>query len=119
MELKTLHINIRNDDGDDERMPDWDILTRILPNVRRKFKLCLITNNRFETEGEGEEIQGLARVIHGHPMISEFCSPVGFTFANLGSLCSALATLPSLESVVFGLREPEAEDQLVLLTPSL
>jgi hypothetical protein len=48
-------------------------------------------------------------------MISGFTFPEGFTFGNIGPWCSALITLPSLERVTFGLREPETEDQRVLL----
>jgi hypothetical protein len=56
----------------------------------------------------------LDRVIHGHPMISELSSAMDFTFANVARWCSTLATLPYLERVSLGLREPETEDQLVL-----
>jgi hypothetical protein len=34
---------------------------------------------------------------------------------SFGPRCSALATLPSLERVIFGLKEPETQDQRVLL----
>jgi hypothetical protein len=94
--------------------PDWEIITRILRYLRRKVAIC---TSRQDHQPEGEDIQGLASVIHGHAMISGFHSEMGFTFANFGPWCSALATLPSLESVTIGLRELETEDQSVLVDP--
>jgi hypothetical protein len=67
---------------------------------------------------ENEEIQGLAKAIHGHyPMIPEFRSDMDFTFATTGPLYSALATLPSLERVTLGLQEPETEERRVWVNP--
>jgi hypothetical protein len=120
MELRALNIHfLPSDDygGDEVRMHDWEILTRILRKLRRKVALRLDTE---DYDAEVEEIQGLARAIHGHPMISGFQhSPTGFTFANLAPWCSSLATLPSLETVILGLQEPETEEQrdLVNLEP--
>jgi hypothetical protein len=119
IELKTLQIYLQphleeeedDDDGDEARIPDWEILNRILPYLRHKVSLFL--TGVFETEGI--EIQRLARVIHGHPMISGFRSEMPLTLTNLGPWCSALATLPSLERVSLGLQEPETEDELVLV----
>jgi hypothetical protein len=86
-ELQTLHINFLpyngdDDDGDEARMPDWNTLSRILPYVRHKISLCSSTG---DYDANVEDIQGLARVIHGHPMISEFICEGGFTIANLGA----------------------------------
>jgi hypothetical protein len=112
LQMINIHFHGDNDDdddnGDESGMPDWETLTRILPYVQRKISLC---SSAQRYDAELEDIQGLARVIHGNPMISKFSSDMRFTFANLGPRCSALATLPSLESVVFGLQEPETEDQ--------
>jgi hypothetical protein len=119
MNVHTLNIHLLpypdNDDDDDDRVPDWEILTRILPYLRRKVALDLIP----ETYDAEVEIQGLARAIHGHPMISGFSSHMGFSYANLVPWCSALVTLPSLENVIFCFKEPETEDQrdLVNLEP--
>jgi hypothetical protein len=99
-------------DGDEARVPDWEIITRILRYLRDKVTLCSWTEYY---DAEVEEIQGLARAIRGHPMISEFSSEIDFTFANLGPWCSALATLPSLERLFIGLRGAETEDQHDLL----
>jgi hypothetical protein len=124
MELKTLQIHFlpyyaSDDEYDDEEtvvhvIHDWEILTRILPYVRHKISLYSPTE---DYDAEVEEIQGLARAIHGHPMISEFSSATHFTFANVGPWCSTLATLPSLEKVSLGLQEPETEDQRALVNP--
>jgi hypothetical protein len=119
MELQTITINFlpytESDDDDDggNFSSDWQILTRILRYLRRKVELCSI----HDCEPEGEEIEGLARAMHGHPMISGFRSEMGFTFANFGPWCSNLATLSSLERVTLGLREPETEDQHSLVNP--
>jgi hypothetical protein len=117
MELQTLNIHFlpyaeSSDYRDEAHVPDWEILTRILRHLRRKI---VLSSSIEDYDAESEEIQGLARAIHGHPMISGFRSGVGFTFANLGSWCSALATLPSLECVTLTLREPETETQRVLV----
>jgi hypothetical protein len=117
MELQTINIHFlpysESDDGNEAPSPDWEILARILRYLRRKVTLCSITDFY---QPEVEEIQGLGRVIHGHPMISELSS-LGCSFKNFGPWCSALATLPSLESVILGLREPEIEDQRLLVNP--
>jgi hypothetical protein len=116
MELNVIMIHFLpyNDffgDGVTIRRPDWEIITRILPFVWREVAL----NQYAYFDVEVEDIQGLARAIHGHPKISKFDSLLGFTFENMGPWCSALATLPSLKGVVFGLKEPETEDQRALL----
>jgi hypothetical protein len=107
-ELKSINISFApyDDDDEDDNSPDWEILTRILRHLQRKVKLYFCTK---DYDAEVEEIQGLARAIHGHPMISEFSSEMEFTFENLGPWCSALATLPCLERVRLGLQEPETE----------
>jgi hypothetical protein len=118
MELQTLNLNFLpcrefNDNGDEtrRRVPDWEILTRILPYYRNKVFLSSSTR---DDDVEFEDVQALARAIHGHPMISGFIAQFGFTFANIGTWCSALATLPCLKRVEFGLQDPETEDQRVL-----
>jgi hypothetical protein len=117
MELKEINIHFLpysvddNNDGDEAHIPVWEIIARILTYVQRKISLYPAEVYHPEVE----QIRCLARVIHGHPMISGFTFPAGFTFANLGPWCSALTTLPSLERVTFGLREPEIEDLRVLL----
>jgi hypothetical protein len=122
-ELKTLSIHFvpyvesesddDDDDRDTDRIPDWEILTRILPYLRHEVKLFL------NYDADAEEIRGLDRAIHGHPMISEFISRGDFTYENFGPWCSTLATLPSLYSVSLGLQEPQTEGQhdLVILEP--
>jgi hypothetical protein len=119
MELQMINIHclpsLYDDDDDDEaRVPDWEVLTRILRYLRHKVSLC-----SEDYDAAVEDIKGLARAIHGHPMISGFKSQMGFSFANLEPWCSALVTLPSLERVHIGQRGPETEDQrdLVNLEP--
>jgi hypothetical protein len=116
LKLITIHFLPYTDDDDDDeggeaRIPDWETLTRILRYLRHKISLC-----SEEYDAEVEDIQDLARPIHGHPLISEFIFRLGFTLANMGPWCTALATLPSLESVVFGLHEPAIDDQRALIT---
>jgi hypothetical protein len=82
-----------------------------------KFCFVLFCSSTECYVAQVETVQGLARVIHGHPIISEFCSLVDFTLANLGPWCSALATLPSLECVTLSLQEPETEGQRVFGKP--
>jgi hypothetical protein len=120
MNLETLMIQFHpyndDDDGDEVRIPGGEILTRILPYLRRKIDLCLCTE---DNDAEVQDIQGLARAIHGHPMISGFSSQLSLNFANLGPWCSALATLPSLTSLTLCLMERETEDQRDLVNLEL
>jgi hypothetical protein len=114
MELQTLTIYGSQHDYDsevEEFRPDWETLTRTLRYLRRKVTLSSCIG---DYDAEGEEIRGLARAIHGHPMISEFRSEAGFTFANVDPWCTALATLPSLERVTLRLKYPETEDERVM-----
>jgi hypothetical protein len=117
-ELKTIVImflpSADNEDGDEIRMPDWEPLGRILPYIQHRIELRSYTDD--DHDGEIEKIQGLARAIHSHPMISAFSTQgEGFTFASLGAWCSLLTTLPSLERVYMKLQEPQRGDQRVLL----
>jgi hypothetical protein len=106
------HSRHYDDDGVTIRRPDWEIFTRILTHLRQKVTLSYLMDDNY---AEVEDIQGLARAIHGHPMISKFTSSDGFTFENVGPWCSALVALPSLEDVEIGFQEPESEEQRVLL----
>jgi hypothetical protein len=118
MELKLISINFipysiddTDDGGNDVRRLDWETVSRILPHVRRK-----VAFSSEDYDAEVGDIQGLARAIHGHPMISAFdCHSEKLNFANMGPWCAASATLPYLERIVFGLQEPETDEQLVLL----
>jgi hypothetical protein len=85
MELHTLNIHFDFDGSDEALSPDWETFTLILRYLRRKVALCSYTEDYCTRV---EEIQGLARVIHGHPMISEVTS-LGCTFET-----SALGALP-------------------------
>jgi hypothetical protein len=111
MELHTLTIHFEDDDEDEAPSPDWEILNRILRYLRRQVAL-----SSYPEYVDVEEIQGLARVIHGHPMISEFTS-LGCDFEGFGPWCSALATLPSLERVILSLQEPLAGEPETEINP--
>jgi hypothetical protein len=73
-------------------VPDWEILARILPHVQNKIKL--------EIDGGIEEMRTFARAIQGHPAITHFNASV--SIEGIDILCSAMATLPNLESAVLG-----------------
>jgi hypothetical protein len=62
---------------------------------------------------EVEDIRGLARAIHGHPMTYRASAQVEgvLHFANLGLWCVLPWQRPSLERIIFGLREPEYEEE--------
>jgi hypothetical protein len=83
------------------RIPDCEILERILRHVRQSVAL-VIDDERLWAVGE---VQTLARAIRGHPTITSFEDSGMFPYASLDTLYSALATLPALESV--WLRAPE------------
>jgi hypothetical protein len=106
MKLKTLCISFRPYIESDDALPDWETLSRILPYLRRKVELLSSIENY---DVDADEIQGFARVIHGHPMISAFSSKMDLTLATLGPWCSLLATFPSLESVELCLTEDQLE----------
>jgi hypothetical protein len=116
LQMLSIHFVDDYDDWHEVRMPDWEILPRILRKLRHKVLLSSATG---EDDAKVEEIQALARTIHGHPLISAFSSEMEFSFANVGPWCSALATLPSLERMTLGLQEPATEDQgdLINLEP--
>jgi hypothetical protein len=107
LDALTIHFDSARYGNWENCSPDWEILSRILRYLRRTVKLWSTGDDYY---AEAEEVQGLARVIHGHPLISEFTC-FGCTFENFGPWCSALATLPSLRRVSLGLQEPETEDQ--------
>jgi hypothetical protein len=108
IELKTLIIHVNPYIFENEDRPDWEILNRILPCLRLKVALYVCPEDYY---AEVEEIQGLARVIHGHPMISGFSSDDGFIFYDAGPWCSTLATIPYLERVTLRLAESETGEQ--------
>jgi hypothetical protein len=76
--------------------PDWEILARILPHIQSKITLQ-ISGGRIERT---EEMRAFATAMQGHPAITQFESIPGFSFENTATLCSALTTLPNLESAV-------------------
>jgi hypothetical protein len=73
------------------------------------------------------DLPAFAGVIHGHAMITGFCTGDGFPFQCLDILCSALLTLPALENVLFehddgqGPEEAQSLESMIKLlqTPTL
>jgi hypothetical protein len=89
-------------------VPDWVMLTRILPYVRHKISLSLSTE--YYDAGV-EDIQGLARAIHGHPMIAAFRSRGGHNLCKHEPLVFCLGNTSLSHFFVFGIQEPETDDQ--------
>jgi hypothetical protein len=91
--LGVLRIYLSNSLGE----PDWEVLARILPHIQSKIELRIMGG---VIEGI-EEMPAFARAIQGHPTITQFVTITAcFSFESVASLCSALSTLPNLESAV-------------------
>jgi hypothetical protein len=88
--FNTLRIHLYNRLGG----PDWATLARILPHIQNKITLKIDTGCMQGTE----EMRAFARAIQGHPAITHFNTAV--SFEGTATLCSALTTLPNLESAV-------------------
>jgi hypothetical protein len=107
--LETLHFSGHDnydeggssDEHEDSLILDWEIVAQILRQVRQSVTV-IIESERLWTI---EEVQALARAIRGHPSITSFEDSGMFSYESLDTLCSALATLPALESVLFGVPE--------------
>jgi hypothetical protein len=77
--------------------PDWEVLARILPHIKSKIELRIMGG---VIEGL-DEMQAFSRAIQGNPAIAQFVTiTAGFSFESAAALCSALTTLPNLESAV-------------------
>jgi hypothetical protein len=74
---------------------DWEILARILSQVRQKIEIDASKIRAWDAE----ESRSFARAIHGHPTITSFDNSGNFPHESLGALYSALATLPALGSL--------------------
>jgi hypothetical protein len=115
-ELQTIYMSSarENDDGTDVSIPDWGELARILSHVRQKVEVKFDDNDSWEKE----EMQALTRAIsHGQPAITSFDTCFDFPYESLDALYSALATLPTLESVWIGTSEPLQETVSALANP--
>jgi hypothetical protein len=99
--LDGIHITLVYNDGDDDDdlIPDWEILARILSHVRQRITLDIIPFETRESAWRIEESRSFARAIHGQPTITRFNGGEGFPYESLDTLYSALATLPALESI--------------------
>jgi hypothetical protein len=92
-------------DGEDGWLaPDWEILACILRRLRQGIRLLMLDDNPHDL-WDAETLPNFAEAIRGQAMITEFGTGNVFSFDCLDILCSALLTLPALESVVFEHRE--------------
>jgi hypothetical protein len=108
--LRVLNIHLNNNLEE----PDWEILFCILSHIQNKIELKIIGKHIW---GIGE-MKAFARAIGGHPAITRFKIVVaGFSFEVGDTLCSALTTLPSLESVVLGHRRMSRVELATFLSP--
>jgi hypothetical protein len=120
-ELKTISLSSHHekDNGFDRvSIPDWGELVCILSHVHVRQNVQL----QFQEENcwDEREMQALARAIsRGKPAITSFNSHFAFPPQSLDELYSALATLPSLESVWIGTTEPEQQDVSALDNPEI
>jgi hypothetical protein len=117
--ITTRHYH-REDDGEDEDspIPDREILARVLRHVRQS--VTVITGNDDdddERQRTTEEVKAFARAIRGHPTITSFEDFGRFPYASLDIFYSALATLPSLESITLGTPELRQADESTLANP--
>ncbi len=107
----------RDEDNDEVvppvRIPNWEILERILRHVRQRVKVA-IDDDRLRTM---EEVQPFARAIHGHPFITSLQDHGRFPYESLDTLFSTLATLPALESVTLGAPVARQADESTLAYP--
>ena len=83
------------------RIPDWDVLARILIHVRQSITLSVTIDSVHIVPWRVEHSQSLAQAIHGHPTITCFEINNQLPYEALDALYSALATLPNLASVGF------------------
>jgi hypothetical protein len=83
--------------------PDWEILACILRYIENKIQLQVMSGYIEGTE----EMLAFATAIQGHPSITRFES--GCSFENAAALCSALTTLPNLESAVLASQDGREE----------
>jgi hypothetical protein len=97
--LKRIRIYAPNYAGDDDEVvtpiSDWEIPASILKYVRQRISLQIDNDLSWDAE----ESRLFARVIHGHPSIYSFEGGGRLSFESMDTLCSALATLPALESI--------------------
>jgi hypothetical protein len=103
--LDVLWIMLKNnEEGDNNEgcvfAPDWEILARILRHVSHDIKLDL----GYACIQGIEETRAFPRAVRGHPVITRMNTRSSFHFESTDILCSALATLPNLQSVFLGHR---------------
>jgi hypothetical protein len=90
--LYRLNIRLDNEEGNE---PDWEILARILRHVSRAIELNIFHGYIAGTE----DMRAFATAIQGHPAITSVTTCDSFRFESTDMFCSALATLPNLQTV--------------------
>jgi hypothetical protein len=103
--LRSLELlRICNSDVDEVLpTPSWEILGRILSQVRQKIAVMI----DGVLEWDVEQSRCFARAIHGHPTITRFVDREDSPYESLDALYSALATLPALESISLSKYQPQ------------
>jgi hypothetical protein len=111
------------DDEDEVLVPDWNILACILRRLQRGIELCM-------KDGDDALLWNTAALplfagaIRGQAMITGFSTGNAFPLRCLDILCSALLTLPALETVEFndidgeGPEEAQSLESMVKLLQS-
>jgi hypothetical protein len=98
--------NYVHDQEEDALVPDWETLACILRRLRRGIDLRM--QDGAVRLWDTETLPTFAGVILGHAMIS---TGAGFPFHCLDILCSALLTLPALESIYFEQLDDEGPEE--------
>jgi hypothetical protein len=112
--LRSISIYDRIDYDDEHTyVPDWEILACILRRLRRGVTIHM--HNCAHDLWDALALQALARVIHGHAMITGFVTGNAFPLHCLDMLCSNLLTLPALENVSFEHDDDEVSEEVQFL----
>jgi hypothetical protein len=90
-------------------VPDWEILARILPRLRKGIQLRM--RDHAPLLWDTETLPTFAGIIRGQAMITGFSTGAAFAFDCLDILCSALLTLPALEIVSFEQRAGQGPEE--------
>jgi hypothetical protein len=105
--LELLSICTSYDEDTHLPTSDWEILARILSQVRQKIAVKIAGVFVWDVE----QSRCFARAIHGHPTITSFVEgddDYYFPYESLDALYSALATLPALQSIRLSKYQPHA-----------
>ena len=112
----TRDVSDVRDDDELVPIPHWEILARILRNVRQKITLTIVPHVFPAIAWPAEDVRSFARVIRGHPTVTGLYTGNMSPYEASVALYSALATLPALESLYLSARP---EDGITLLNPEI